>query len=65
MDVAKKPSSVLVTLKGAARLLRNLRVVGPVSIKKITGLRRHTQIEICGIEIDGFGGNLTPATPKR
>jgi hypothetical protein len=51
-----KPASVIVTLKGKCRALKNARVVGPVTVKKLESVKgRHMQVEITGIEIEGFG----------
>lgn len=65
----KKPTSIIVTLKGKHRPLKGVKVVGSVTVKKLQSVRgRHTQIEITGIEIDGFGEreqNLLDSRPPE
>lgn len=60
-----KAGSVLITLKGKPRSLRNARITGPIRIEKIRGIGRHTQVEIHGLEIDGFGADVDRETLTR
>lgn len=51
-----KPTSVIITLRGKRRNLTGVKVTGPVTVKKLQSVNgRHTQVEITGIEIEGFG----------